>query len=81
MTTITIQLENELETWVQEQARILGITPEEVVRDTLKRRSLSNAISKWRNIFQPMAEQAGITTEEGVEKLVQEMREEQRSEK
>ena len=81
MTTITIQLENELESWVQEQARLLGKTPEEVVRDTLKRRSLSNAISKWRSIFQPMAEQAGITMEEDVTKLVKEMREARRSEK
>lgn len=81
MTTITLKVEGTLEKTLNRLADQKGTTPEEVVLDLLKRLDNLQSIEYWRSIFVPLAEKAGIYTDEDVDRLVEEVRAEKAAEK
>lgn len=63
MTTVTIQLENELERTLKELAEETGMTPDEAARDALKRRLSLFRLRKRQNQLTGVARRAGYDNE------------------
>jgi hypothetical protein len=64
MTTVTITLENELEQWLQAYAQESGLSPDEAVRDFLKRQLAHYRFRKLQHEGEGYARAAGFESEE-----------------
>lgn len=74
MTTITITLEDRLEKWLNEVSAASGQSPEEIIKDTLRRRENLQTFKDLQQRLSPYAERAGITSEEEIFDVVSEER-------
>lgn len=80
MTTITLQLKGPVEKMVNDLSAEQGLRPEEAVLRLLEPKNPIQFIEYWRSYFVPLAEKAGIYTDEDVDRIVEEMRREKAAE-
>lgn len=80
MTTITLQLSGPIEKMVNDLSAQQGLRPEEAVIKLLEPKNSHQFIEYWRSYFVPLAEKAGIYTDEDVDRVIEEMRREKASE-
>lgn len=80
MTTITLQLKGPIEKMVNDLSAQQGLRPEEAVLKLLEPKNPHQFIEYWRSYFVPLAERAGIYTDEDVDRVIEEMRQERAAE-
>lgn len=80
MTTITLQLKGPVEKMVNDLSAQQGLRPAEAVIKLLEPKNAHQFIEYWRSYFVPLAEKAGIYTDEDVDRVIEEMRSERAAE-
>jgi hypothetical protein len=74
MTTITLHLRGPVEQMVKDLSARQGLEPNEAVIKLLEPKNAHQFIEYWRTYFVPLAEEAGICSDEDVDRAVADMR-------